>query len=124
MSLFYERDGSLSQVLIHYLNPTMSDSATISVLTQDGVISLPHSSTASVMETLRQSAFIQGLCDGQKLCTTCHVSVISHTGDLPSASEEELEILEMFDNIIPSSRLSCQLRLDPGQQIELSVLEG
>lgn len=57
---------------------------------------------------------IYGDCGGALSCATCHVVVAdSWHAKLPSMSEMENEMLEMVEGgRQPTSRLSCQLRVD------------
>ncbi len=55
---------------------------------------------------------LEGTCDGDMACATCHVIVAA--GDfarLPSASEAEEDLLDLAPAATRTSRLSCQIRL-------------
>jgi 2Fe-2S ferredoxin len=66
----------------------------------------------SVMEAAIRSG-VEGLaaeCGGACSCATCHVYVSDEwIGRVPPASEIELEMLEIAENLRPNSRLSCQI---------------
>lgn len=70
----------------------------------------------SAMEVARKSeiAGIVAECGGACSCATCHVHVdsawIEQTG---TASEAELDLLELSDQLRPNSRLSCQITITP-----------
>lgn len=55
---------------------------------------------------------LEGTCEGQMACSTCHVIVIA--GDfakLPRASESEEDMLDLAAGACRTSRLACQIRL-------------
>ena len=55
---------------------------------------------------------LEGTCDGDMACATCHVIVDPADLDrLPPASEEEEELLDLAFNATRTSRLACQIRL-------------
>lgn len=56
---------------------------------------------------------LEGTCEGQMACSTCHVIV--DAGDfakLPKASEEEEDMLDLASHVTRHSRLACQIWLD------------
>jgi ferredoxin len=56
---------------------------------------------------------LEGTCEGQMACSTCHVIVAAEDFDkLPPASEEEEDMLDLAANVTRHSRLSCQIWLD------------
>ncbi|WP_375403623.1 2Fe-2S iron-sulfur cluster-binding protein [uncultured Sphingomonas sp.] len=56
---------------------------------------------------------LEGTCDGQMACATCHVIVDPADFDrLPSATEEEEELLDLAFHATRTSRLACQIRLN------------
>ncbi|HVQ07822.1 MAG TPA: 2Fe-2S iron-sulfur cluster-binding protein [Allosphingosinicella sp.] len=55
---------------------------------------------------------LEGTCEGQMACSTCHVIV--DAGDfarLPRASEEEEDMLDLASHVTRHSRLACQIWL-------------
>lgn len=58
---------------------------------------------------------ILGECGGSCACATCHCYVDeARLGDLPPASEAELDMLEnVAAERKPNSRLACQLKASP-----------
>ena len=57
---------------------------------------------------------LEGTCEGQMACSTCHVVVARDWFDrLPAASEEEEDMLDLAAGVTRSSRLSCQIVLTP-----------
>ena len=55
---------------------------------------------------------LEGTCEGQMACSTCHVVVDKDSFDrLPDASEEEEDMLDLAAGVRRTSRLSCQIVL-------------
>lgn len=56
---------------------------------------------------------LEGTCEGQMACATCHVVVDpSDFARLALASDEEEELLDLVADSRRTSRLACQIRLD------------
>ncbi len=57
---------------------------------------------------------LEGTCEGQMACSTCHVIVAAEWFDkLAEASEEEEDMLDFAAGARRTSRLSCQIDLTP-----------
>lgn len=55
---------------------------------------------------------LEGTCEGQMACSTCHVIVDpADFAKLPPASEEEEDMLDFAAGVTATSRLSCQIWL-------------
>ena len=55
---------------------------------------------------------LEGTCEGQMACSTCHVVVAAEWFDaLPRSSEEEEDMLDFAAGVRRTSRLSCQIEL-------------
>ena len=55
---------------------------------------------------------LEGTCEGQMACSTCHVIVSPDWFDkLPPASNEEEDMLDLAAGVGRTSRLSCQIEL-------------
>lgn len=55
---------------------------------------------------------LEGTCEGQMACSTCHVIIASEDfGKLPRASEAEEDMLDLAAGACRTSRLSCQILL-------------
>ena len=55
---------------------------------------------------------LEGTCEGQMACSTCHVLVAKEWfAQLPEASEDEEDMLDLAFGVRPTSRLSCQITL-------------
>ena len=58
---------------------------------------------------------LEGTCEGQMACSTCHVIVAKNDFDrLPRASEMEEDMLDLAAGARRTSRLACQIILDAG----------
>lgn len=56
---------------------------------------------------------LEGTCEGQMACSTCHVIVDPAGFDrLPRASAEEDDLLDLAAHVTRTSRLACQIVLD------------
>lgn len=57
---------------------------------------------------------IEGACGGSMACATCHIWIEQDWfGRLPPASPEEEDMLDLAADWQPSSRLGCQIRMEP-----------
>ncbi|WP_375394105.1 2Fe-2S iron-sulfur cluster-binding protein [uncultured Sphingomonas sp.] len=57
---------------------------------------------------------LEGTCDGDMACATCHVIIDPADFErLPIASADEEEMLDLAPGATRTSRLACQIRLDP-----------
>jgi ferredoxin len=55
---------------------------------------------------------LEGTCEGQMACSTCHVIVAAEDfGALPPASEMEEDLLDLAAHVSRTSRLACQIWL-------------
>ncbi|HVI98548.1 MAG TPA: 2Fe-2S iron-sulfur cluster-binding protein [Sphingomonas sp.] len=55
---------------------------------------------------------LEGTCEGQMACSTCHVIVAPEDVDkLPPPSEEEEDMLDLALGATRTSRLACQITL-------------
>ena len=55
---------------------------------------------------------LEGACEGQMACSTCHVIVNPKDFErLPPASEEEDDLLDLAWGVMRTSRLACQIML-------------
>ena len=58
---------------------------------------------------------LEGTCEGQMACSTCHVIIAAEDfAKLPPASEEEDDLLDLAAFVTRYSRLSCQIWLTEG----------
>ncbi len=55
---------------------------------------------------------LEGACEGVMACSTCHVIVVKADFEkLPSASDEEEDLLDLAAHATRTSRLACQIIL-------------
>lgn len=55
---------------------------------------------------------LEGTCEGQMACSTCHVVVAAEWfAKLPAAAEDEEDMLDLAAGVTRTSRLSCQIEL-------------
>jgi ferredoxin len=69
----------------------------------------------SVLLDIAQAAGqpLEGACEGQMACSTCHVIVDpADFAKLPPASEEEDDLLDLAWGVVRTSRLACQIVLN------------
>lgn len=94
----------------------MTDTINIYVEQENGeriTIEAPTDMGLSVMEVLKANEFdVQAVCGGMAICATCHVEVLQ-SSELPEMSDDEVYMLETLPHATESSRLSCQLRVNP-----------
>lgn len=86
------------------------------VTTKDGSeIAVDATDGLSVMEVLRPLDLgIVGDCEGSAACASCHVWIDdSWDRQLPAPSDDEVEMLDCAFLTRDTSRLSCQIRLEP-----------
>lgn len=65
----------------------------------------------SVLEIAhRNNIDLEGACEGSLACSTCHVIVDSEWYDLlPTATEDEEDMLDLAFGLTHTSRLGCQI---------------
>lgn len=82
----------------------------------DGVASVTAAAGARLLDVAQAAGQpLEGTCDGQMACSTCHVIVDdADFARLPRASLEEEDLLDLARNPSRTSRLACQIRLDEG----------
>lgn len=72
----------------------------------------------SLMEFLKASEYdVLATCGGMALCATCCVDVLEGLDKLNEMTDDEYAMLDTLPDLLPNSRLACQLQLSP-------VMEG
>ena len=68
---------------------------------------------ASVLEIAHQNNIdIEGTCEGQMACSTCHLIIEADWfGKLEPPGEEENDMLDFAHGLTRTSRLACQIRI-------------
>ena len=66
---------------------------------------------------------LEGTCDGDMACATCHVIVAeADFARVPPASADEEDMLDMVPRATRTSRLACQILIDPSwDHLEITV---
>lgn len=68
----------------------------------------------SLMEFLKACEYdILATCGGMALCATCCVDVLEGEEKLNEMSDDEYAMLDTLPDVLPNSRLACQLKLNP-----------
>ncbi|WP_340587224.1 2Fe-2S iron-sulfur cluster-binding protein [Erythrobacter alti] len=86
----------------------------ITFITRDGEKVEAEASAGQDLLAVGQAAGmpLEGTCEGQMACSTCHVIVAREWfGKLPEAAEEEEDMLDLAADVQATSRLSCQIVL-------------
>lgn len=84
----------------------------ITFIEKDGnpkVVDAPNG--LSVLEIAHQNQIdLEGACEGSLACSTCHVIVDAKWfSELPEATEEEEDMLDLAFGLEKTSRLGCQI---------------
>lgn len=88
----------------------------VEFVTRDGNKVQAEAEPGSLLLDVAQSADmpLEGTCEGQMACSTCHVVVAKEWFErLPAASDEEEDMLDLAAGVTRCSRLSCQIVLSP-----------
>ena len=68
----------------------------------------------SLMEMLKAYELpVLATCGGMALCATCCVDVLEGESSLPEMNDDEYTMLDTLPDLMPNSRLACQLHLTP-----------
>lgn len=89
----------------------------IHVQNEDGTLTsleAPVDMGLSLMEFLKACEYdILATCGGMALCATCCVDVLEGEEKLNEMSDDEYAMLDTLPDLLPNSRLACQLKLSP-----------
>ena len=81
----------------------------------------------SLMEFLKASEYdILATCGGMALCATCCVDVMEGEDKLSEMSDDEYAMLDTLPDLLPNSRLACQLQLSQamdGLKVRLHAMD-
>ena len=93
----------------------------------DGKVVVAEGAAGTPLLALAQATGLplEGTCEGQMACSTCHVIVAPEWfARLKPASEDEEDLLDLAAGVARTSRLSCQIVLtDALDGIEVRVPE-
>ena len=83
------------------------------VTAQGDIVTAQAGAGDRLLEVAQASGMpLEGTCEGQMACSTCHVLVASEWFDrLPAASCDEEDMLDLAAGVSRTSRLSCQIVL-------------
>lgn len=80
-----------------------------------------HEVPATIGQTVMEVAIANNIpgidadCGGQCACGTCHVYIEQPwSGSIPTARQDEIEMLNFVASSGPTSRLACQVKLSAG----------
>lgn len=77
-------------------------------------LTAPTDMGLSLMEFLKASEYdILATCGGMALCATCCVDVMEGEDKLNEMTDDEYAMLDTLPDLLPNSRLACQLQLNP-----------
>ncbi len=94
----------------------MADLIRVNFITAKGAaIPVDAAPGANLLEVAQGAGLsLEGTCEGQMACSTCHVIIgPEFFAALPVASEEEEDMLDLAADVARTSRLSCQIVLTP-----------
>lgn len=83
------------------------------VTTEGGRVSAEGAEGTVLLEVAQGAGMpLEGTCEGQMACSTCHVVVNPDWfSRLPEASDDEEDMLDLAAGVTRTSRLSCQIVL-------------
>ena len=87
---------------------------TINFITADGARVVAQAEAGSALLEAGQAVGmpLEGTCEGQMACSTCHVVVAAEWfAKLPAASADEEDMLDLATGVARTSRLACQILL-------------
>ncbi|MCK0069874.1 ferredoxin family 2Fe-2S iron-sulfur cluster binding protein [Kordiimonas laminariae] len=93
----------MNKVTVTFVKP---DGTEVNIQTEPGV---------SLLQLAQEEGLdIEGVCEGNMACSTCHMIVAEEFFDrLPEASEDEEEMLDLASGLTATSRLGCQVDVTP-----------
>jgi ferredoxin len=86
----------------------------VTFISPDGQTQTVHAEVGKDLLDVAQAAGqpLEGTCEGQMACSTCHVIIDKDWFDkLPRAVEDEEDMLDLASGARRTSRLSCQIIL-------------
>jgi len=79
----------------------------------------------SLMEYLKACEYdILATCGGMALCATCCVDILEGEENLNEMTDDEYAMLDTLPDLLPNSRLACQLQLNPAMNGLVVKLHG
>ncbi len=109
----------------------MATDITIHVEDREGntaALIAPTDMGLSLMEFLKACEYdILATCGGMALCATCCVDVMEGEEKLNEMSDDEYAMLDTLPDLLPNSRLACQIQLSPehdGLRVRLHAMDN
>ncbi len=79
---------------------------------KEHLLEAPTDMNMNLMEVFKAYELpVEGTCGGMALCSTCHCYVMSDH-DLPTATDDEEDMLDQAFFVEDNSRLGCQLKIN------------
>lgn len=79
----------------------------------ESALEAPTDMSLSLMELLVANEYeVLATCGGMALCATCCVDVLEGEENLSEMSDDEYAMLDTLPDLLPNSRLACQLKLN------------
>jgi ferredoxin len=89
-------------IKIHFINPDGKTTQTVEAALGDNLLEIAQNAGQP----------LEGTCEGQMACSTCHVIIDKDWFDkLPNAVEDEEDMLDLASGARRTSRLSCQIEI-------------
>ncbi len=80
---------------------------------QVDALEAPTDMSLSLMELLKANDYeVLATCGGMALCATCCVDVLEGAEGLEEIGDDEYAMLDTLPDLLPNSRLACQLKLN------------
>jgi ferredoxin len=87
---------------VHFINSDGETTQTVEAAVGDNLLEIAQNAGQP----------LEGTCEGQMACSTCHVIIDKDWFDkLPRAVEDEEDMLDLASGARRTSRLSCQIKL-------------
>lgn len=92
-----------NNIIVHVQNPDGTRTS----------LEAPVDMGLSLMEYLKACEYdILATCGGMALCATCCVDVLEGEEKLNEMTDDEYAMLDTLPDLLPNSRLACQLQLN------------
>ncbi len=92
----------MSEITVYFVSPNGSKTTSVIAKAGDNLLSIGQVHDQP----------LEGTCEGQMACSTCHVIVdVKDFDRLPEATEMEEDMLDLAADARRTSRLACQITL-------------
>ncbi|WP_417621691.1 2Fe-2S iron-sulfur cluster-binding protein [Parasphingorhabdus sp.] len=94
----------MTNITVHFVSPDGEKTVTAEASDGDNLLTVAQINDQP----------LEGTCEGQMACSTCHVIVeAADFAKLPEATEMEEDMLDLAAGARRTSRLACQITLTP-----------